>query len=109
MAGSGITMSWGETLDAYLHRIEQLWVPATAAASSLPARMDALQAALSAQTHTINTLAGLIQAGGAPDVQPLVDQINQLTQEVSNLKQAEADQTTLIEQLKAELSALAPV
>lgn len=31
MAGSGITMSWGETLDAYFHRIEELWVPATAA------------------------------------------------------------------------------
>lgn len=101
MAGSGITMSWGETLDAYLHRIEQLWVPATAAATALPAKLEALTAVVTTQGQTITALTGLLQqAGGNPELTPLVEQLQALAAELGEVKAREAEQTALIQQLQ---------
>lgn len=91
MAGSGITLAWNETLDAYLHRIEQLWVPATAAATAMPATLAGIKAALDANTQTINHLADLLAQAGNPDVTPLVQQIQALTEQVRALAESEAD------------------
>jgi hypothetical protein len=56
MAASGITMAWGETLDAYLSRIEKIWVPAANKVAELEAKLD----------KALATLDSLQAAGAAP-------------------------------------------
>lgn len=121
MAGSGITMSWGESLDAYLHRIEDLWVPATAAAKAMPAtlaqigaKLDGANAALTTQGQTISTLVDLLTKAGSPDVAPLVAQLQDVTSQLAVLTERESEQSTvigqqtaLIQQLQGRLAAAA--
>lgn len=44
MAGSGITLKWGETLDDYLSRIESVWVPGANAAVDADKKITAVAA-----------------------------------------------------------------
>lgn len=72
MAGSGITMSWGESLDAYLHRIEQLWVPAAQAAVAGAADAKATRIAIEALVTAINA------GGGSVDSAAIIAHMDQL-------------------------------
>lgn len=91
MAGTGLTFTWGETLDAYIQRIEKIWVPGANAAAAMPATLAGIKTALDAQTQTINHLADLLGQAGSPDVAPLVQQIQALTEQVRALTESEAD------------------
>lgn len=95
MAGSGITLSWGETLDAYLSRIEKIWVPAANAAAGLVA------AAAADATRDAAMLAAIqaITAGGTSvDTQAVVSAINTVAAQESAAVTALQQQVAHLEQ-----------
>lgn len=83
-SSSGITMSWGETLDAYLHRIEQLWVPAAQAAVAGAADAKAARVAIEALVTAINA------GGGSVDSAAIIAHMDQLAAAELARDQAEA-------------------